>query len=126
MDRTRTLVVDGVVARQAAQVSRAKTIHYAWVVFAVTFLALIAAAGVRSVPSILIVPLENELGWSRATISFAVSINLLMYGLIGPFTAALMNRFGVRRIMTFAFVFIAAGVSATEIYCRKKLLSSTV
>jgi sugar phosphate permease len=113
MDRTRTLVVEGAVARQAAPVSRAQTIHYAWVVFAVTFLALIAAAGVRSVPSILIVPLENEFGWSRATISVAVSINLLMYGLIGPFAAALMNRFGVRRIMTLAFLLIAAGVSAT-------------
>src|SRR5436309_3329564 len=114
MDHLRTLVVDGAVSQQAAQVPRAKKLHYAWIVFAVTFVALIVAAGVRSVPSILIVPLENELGWSRATISFAVSINLLMYGLIGPFAAALMNRFGVRRIMTFAFVFIAAGVSATE------------
>jgi predicted MFS family arabinose efflux permease len=107
------LVVDGAMSQKAAQVSRAKTIHYAWVVFAVTFVALIVAADVRSVPSILIVPLENEFGWSRATISFAVSINLLMYGLIGPFAAALMNRFGVRRIMTFAFVLIAVGVTAT-------------
>jgi len=65
------------------------------------------------VPSILIVPLENEFGWSRATISFAVSVNLLMYGLIGPFAAALMNRFGVRRIMALAFAFIATGVAAT-------------
>jgi MFS family permease len=113
MDHTRTLAVDGAVSRQAVQSSRAKKIHYAWVVFAITFVALIVAAGVRSVPSILIVPLENEFGWSRATISFAVSINLLMYGLIGPFAAALMNRFGVRRIMSFAFVLIAAGVSAT-------------
>jgi len=113
MDHMRTLVVDGAVSQKATQVSRAKTIHYAWVVFAVTFVALIVAAGVRSVPSILIVPLENEFGWSRATISFAVSINLLMYGLIGPFAAALMNRFGVRRIMISAFVLIAVGVTAT-------------
>jgi MFS family permease len=118
MDRTRTLVVDGAVARQAAQVPRAQKMHYAWVVFALTFLALITAAGVRSVPSILIVPLENEFGWSRATISVAVSINLLMYGLIGPFAAALMNRFGVRRIMSLAFILIAAGVSATA-YMQK-------
>ena len=113
MGYMRTLVIDGAVSQQAAQVARAKKMHYAWIVFAITFLALIAAAGVRSVPSILIVPLENDFGWSRATISVAVSINLLMYGLIGPFAAALMNRFGVRRIMSFAFVLIAAGVSAT-------------
>ena len=113
MDHLRTLVADEVVSQKAAQVSQVKKIHYAWIVFAITFVALIVAAGVRSAPSILIVPLENEFGWSRATISFAVSINLLMYGLIGPFAAALMNRFGVRRIMLFAFVLIAAGVSTT-------------
>jgi sugar phosphate permease len=113
MDHMRAGGVDSAVSQQAAQVLWAKKMHYAWIVFAVTFVALIVAAGVRSVPSILIVPLENEFGWSRATISFAVSINLFMYGLIGPFAAALMNRFGVRRIMTFAFVLIAAGVSAT-------------
>jgi predicted MFS family arabinose efflux permease len=113
MDHLRTAIVDVAVSQKAAQVSQAKKIHYAWIVFAVTFVALIVAAGVRSVPSILIVPLENEFGWSRATVSSAVSINLLMYGLIGPFAAALMNRFGVRRVMISAFVFIAVGVSAT-------------
>lgn len=95
-------------------ISPTKRLHYGWIVFAVTFAALIVAAGVRSVPSILIIPLEREFHWSRATISFAVSINLLMYGLIGPFAAALMNRFGVRRMMIFAFVLIAFGVSATS------------
>jgi len=77
--------------------------HYAWVVIAITFFALIVAAGVRSVPGILIVPLEREFGWQRSTISLAVSINLLLYGLIGPFAAGLMNRFGVRRVILAAF-----------------------
>src|SRR5579862_8816129 len=88
--------------------------HYAWVAMAITFAALIVAAGVRSVPGILIVPLEREFGWSRSTISLAVSINLLLYGLIGPFAAGLMNRFGVRRVMVLAFTLIAAGVLATR------------
>lgn len=88
-------------------------LHYGWVVFAITFVALIVAAGVRSTPSILMVPLEHEFGWSRSTISFAVSINILLYGLMGPFAAALMNRFGVRRVIATAFLLIAAGVFAT-------------
>jgi sugar phosphate permease len=95
-----------------------KTPHYAWVAVAVTFVALIVAAGVRSVPGILIVPLEHEFGWRRATISIAVSINLLLYGLIGPFAAGLLNRFGVRRVMTFAFGLIATGVLLTR-YLRQ-------
>ena len=76
--------------------------HYAWVIVAITFLVLIAAAGVRSVPSVLIVPLEHEFGWSRATISFGVSINLLFYGALGPFAASLMDRVGMRRMTTWS------------------------
>ena len=57
-------------------------------------------AGVRAAPGVLIVPLEHEFHWSRATISFAVGVNLLLYGVIGPFAAALIDRFGVRRTMT--------------------------
>ncbi|MEI9894079.1 MAG: MFS transporter [Chthoniobacter sp.] len=89
--------------------------HYAWVVVAVTFLTLIVAAGVRSVPGVLIVPLEHEFGWSRATISFAVSINLLLYGLIGPFAAGFINLYGPRRIMLLAFTLVAAGVASTAL-----------
>ncbi|HEX7654086.1 MAG TPA: MFS transporter, partial [Verrucomicrobiae bacterium] len=87
--------------------------HYAWVVAAVTFLVLIVSAAVRSTPSILIVPLEAEFGWSRASISLAVSINLLLYGLIGPFAAGLFNRYGPRRILLLSLGLLATGVALT-------------
>jgi MFS family permease len=74
-------------------------LHYAWLVAGVTFLVLLIGAGVRSIPGILIVPLEHEFGWTRATLSLAVSINLLLYGLFGPFAAAIMERFGIRRLI---------------------------
>ena len=61
--------------------------------------ALIAAAGFRSSTGALLVPLEEEFGWSRATTSGAVSLNLIVYGLTAPFAAALMERFGVRRVV---------------------------
>ena len=92
--------------------------HYAWIVAGVTFLTLIVAAGVRSVPGVLIVPLEHEFGWTRATISFAVSINLLLYGLIGPFAAGLINLYGPRRIMLLAFTLVAMGVGATALIMK--------
>ena len=60
-------------------------LYYGWVVVAVVFLALLVSAGVRAAPAVLINPLETELGWSRAAISFAVSVGLLLYGLSGPF-----------------------------------------
>lgn len=90
-------------------------VHYAWVVFAVTWVTLLAAAGIRSTPGILIVPLEREFGWTRATISVAVSINLLFFGLFGPFAAALMQRFGVRRVVMAALLAITVGVGLTPL-----------
>ena len=88
-------------------------LHYAWVIVAVTFVAVIVTAGVRATPGVLIVPLEQEFHWSRATISFALGINLLLYGVIGPFAAAIMDRFGVRRTMILSFAASAAGVALT-------------
>ena len=88
-------------------------LHYAWVVAAVTFLVLLLTAGVRAAPGVLIVPLENEFHWPRSTISFAIGVNLLLYGLIGPFAAALIDRFGVRRTMSAALAVSAAAVALT-------------
>src|SRR5215470_17017191 len=90
-------------------------VHYAWIVFGVTFFTLLAAAGIRSTPGVLIVPLEREFGWSRAVISVAVSINLLLFGFCGPFAAAFMNRFGVRRVLVCALLLIAIGVGLTPL-----------
>ena len=86
-----------------------KRLHYAWVVAGVGFVTLITAAGFRSTTGILIVPLQDEFGWSRATISFAVAINLVIYGLGGPFAAAFVERFGMRRVITFAVFGISTG-----------------
>jgi sugar phosphate permease len=91
----------------------AARLHYAWIIVAVNFAAVVVAAGVRATPSILIVPLEAEFHWSRATISFAVSVNLLLYGAVGPFAAAVMDRFGARRTMVLALAAAAAGVALT-------------
>lgn len=88
-------------------------IHYAWVVAAVTFVVLLSAAGIRSTPAVLMVPLQHEFGWNRATISLAVSINLLLYGFSGPFAAALMQRFRVERVVSCALLLVAGGTALT-------------
>jgi MFS family permease len=90
-----------------------RTLHWAWVVAGVSFIALIGAAGFRSAPGALIEPLQREFGWSRATISFAVSVNLLLFGLTAPFAAALMNRFGVRRVVSLALLLVSVGSGLT-------------
>jgi sugar phosphate permease len=90
-----------------------RKLHYAWVILGVTFVCLLISAATRASPSILIVPLEREFGWSRATISFAVSLNILLYGLIGPFAAGFINRYGPRRVIAWAAVLLGAGMLAT-------------
>lgn len=92
-----------------------RRIHYAWIVVAVTFVVLLSAAAVRATPSVIIVPLEHEFGWPRALISGAVSVNLVLYGLIGPFAAAIMQRFGIRRTIMIALAVMATGVALTNL-----------
>ena len=87
--------------------------HRAWIVAVVAFVTLVGAAGFRAVPSVLIDPLHDEFGWSRATIASAVSINLVLFGLFSPFAAALMDRLGMRRVVTGALVLVAAGSGLT-------------
>jgi MFS family permease len=89
--------------------------HYAWLIVVVTFVTLITTAGFRATPGVLIVPLQQEFGWSRATISIGVSIGLVLFGLTAPFSAALMERFGIRRVMLIALATVAAGASLTTL-----------
>ena len=88
--------------------------YYGWVVVAVTVLALVVSAAERSAPGIHIPSLRDDLGWSRAVISFAVSIGLILYGLASPVLGAFMDRFGPRRLMIAGLLLIAAstGVGA--------------
>ncbi|MFF8565464.1 MFS transporter [Streptomyces albidoflavus] len=80
---------------------------------ATTFLTIVGAASFASLPGLLIDPLNEEFGWSRGTIGFAVSVNLALYGLTAPFAAALMDRFGIRRVVAAALAVIAAGAGLT-------------
>lgn len=93
--------------------SNTSRIHYAWIVAVVTFLMLLATAGIRAMPSILMVPLENEFGWSRTVISGAVAINIALFGLFGPFAAALMDKLGLKRVVLAAIALITASVALT-------------
>jgi predicted MFS family arabinose efflux permease len=88
-------------------------VHRAWFVAAVTFVTIIGAAAFRSVPGLLIDPLHDEFDWSRGTIGAAVSVNLALYGLTAPFAAALMDRFGIRRVVAVALTVIALGSGLT-------------
>jgi MFS family permease len=81
--------------------------HYALAVVAIVFLALLAAAGLRSTPGVLMVPWGQAFSWSRAVISFAAACGIILFGLTGPFAAAAMQRFGVRATMIAALAMMS-------------------
>lgn len=92
----------------AARLGR-RNVHYGWVVVAVTFLTMLVTAAAMGAPGVLIVPLEKEFGWSTSQISAALALRLVLFGLLGPFAAAFMNRFGVRRVIVSALALISSG-----------------
>ena len=90
-----------------------RRIHPAWIAAGITWFTLVASAGYRSAPSVLIVPLEDAFGWSRSQIALAISVNILLYGLTAPFAAALMERFTVRKVVMSALAAVSLGAFLT-------------
>jgi predicted MFS family arabinose efflux permease len=88
-------------------------LHYAWIVALVTFVVLLVTAGIRATPGVLMISLEGEFGWSRAVISVAVAINIALFGLIGPFAASVMDRWGLRRVLLGAVALLSVSVALT-------------
>jgi MFS family permease len=86
-----------------------RRVHYAWIVFGATLWILAMSAAIRAAPAVVIDPLHDEFGWSRADIGLVVSVNVLLFGLMGPFAAALLVRFGLRRVVGSALALVALG-----------------
>ena len=90
-----------------------RNLYYGWVVAGSTFLVMLATAGAMGAPGVIIQPLEKEFGWSTAQISVALAVRLALFGLIAPFAAAFINRFGVRPVVVSAVAMIVAGILAS-------------
>src|SRR4051812_19519998 len=100
---------DSVTLTAAQKSTPVGRIHWAWVVAAVSFIAILGAAGFRSVPGVMMNPLHHEFGWSHGVVGLAMSVNMTLFGLTAPFAAALMDRFGVRSVLSMALLLIATG-----------------
>src|SRR6202011_1467628 len=88
-------------------------IHYGWVMVGVTFLAGLISAGTVGAPGVFIVPLQRELRWSTAKISSALSIRFILFGLMAPFAAALLNRYGLRNVTLVAQLIVVSALLAS-------------
>jgi len=100
--------------RLAAAMGR-RGVFYGWWVVAATFLVMLATAEAMGATGIFIVPLQKEFGWSAADVSAAFALRIALYGLMAPFAAALINRFGVRAVTVGAIGLVAAGILASTV-----------
>jgi MFS family permease len=90
-----------------------RNIHYGWVMVAVTFFTSLISAGTVGAPGVFIVPLQHEFGWTTAEISSALSIRFILFGLMAPFAAALLNRYGLRNVTLSALLIVASALVAS-------------
>src|SRR5438874_2084360 len=90
-----------------------RNVHYAWVMVGVTFFAALVSAGTVGAPGVFIVPLQQEFGWSTAEISGALSIRFILFGLMAPFAAALLNRYGLRNVTLSALLIVVSALVAS-------------
>ncbi|MCM3618403.1 MFS transporter [Sutcliffiella horikoshii] len=90
-----------------------RKLHYSWIILMVVFVSIIVAGITRSSSGVFIIPFENEFGWKRTEISFAVGLSLLMYGLSGPFMGALVQIIGVKKMMIYSMSTLIVGLSLT-------------
>ena len=96
----------------AAALAR-RNIHYGWVMVGVTFFTALISAGTVGAPGVFIVPLQHEFGWSTAEISSALSIRFILFGLMAPFAAALLNRYGLRNVTLAAQLIVVSALLAS-------------
>ena len=93
-----------------------RNIHYGWVMVGVTFLTALITAGTVGAPGVFIVPLQQEFGWSTAEISSALSIRFILFGLMAPFAAALLNRYGLRNVTLSALLIVVSGAGRLAVH----------
>jgi MFS family permease len=97
-------------ARPLAAALARRGIHYGWVMVGTTFLVRVSTAAALGVPGVMLLPLRDEFGWSIGSISGALALRLLLFGLMAPFAAALLARYGYRRMVATALSLIIAGL----------------
>ena len=98
-------------AARLAPILARRGIHYGFVVVGVTFLTMLATSAAMGMPGVLMLPLEHEFGWTAAAISAALALRLMLYGLLGPFAAAFLQRYGLRRVVVIALLLIMGGLA---------------
>ncbi|MER1998151.1 MAG: MFS transporter [Lysinibacillus sp.] len=89
--------------------------HYSWIILLVTFVAIITAGIIRSSAGVFIIPFEEQFGWNRSSISLAFAVSLFLYGVSGPFMAAFVDKYGLKRMMLGSMALLMVGLASTYV-----------
>jgi MFS family permease len=72
---------------------------YGYIVVAAAFIIMAVCWGIFNAFGVFFIPLVDEFGWSRATISGAFSVSMILSGLLGMVMGGLNDRFGPRIVL---------------------------
>ena len=113
-------------ARTVSALLARRGVHYAWVIAAVTFIAMLTTSAALGLPGAMLQPLSKEFGWTTEQLSSVFPVRFALFGLLGPFAAVFIARYGLRRVMMAASAFIAVAMLLAARRPRRALdLTST-
>lgn len=99
------------ISNRVAAALRSRGIHYGWLVAGVTFLTMLTMSAALGLPGAMLLPLAHEFGWTTQQVSSALAIRFALYGLLGPFAAVLMERWGLRTVMCLGLALVGAAMA---------------
>lgn len=99
------------ISNRVAAALRSRGIHYGWLVAGVTFLTMLTMSAALGLPGAMLLPLAHEFGWTTQQVSSALAIRFALYGLLGPFAAVLMERWGLRAVMCLGLALVGGAMA---------------
>ena len=79
---------------------------YAWVIVGIVIISMTLIYGIRHSFSVFFPSILEEFGWSRGSTAFMLSLNLLVYGFVAPFTGSLGDRWKPQRVMPIGLIIL--------------------
>lgn len=95
--------------KDTTRTSRLFPASYAWLIVAVCTVVVFLVSGARSAFTVFIAPMEQDLGWGRASVSAVTALNLVVYGATQPLAGKLTGIFGAKKVLVGGTLLVAVG-----------------
>ena len=93
---------------------RLPRVHYAWIIIGLSVLLYLAGGSITQAFGVVILPLQDEYGWSQGSITLAYGISAIMSAVLSPVVGIATDRYGGRPVLFVgvACFFIGTAISA--------------